>query len=56
MQLTTEERELLGSLLRGCVANKSMPARIHALAEDILAKLNSEEQITPEAAPDADVN
>jgi hypothetical protein len=53
MQLTTEEYELMAKLLRGCADNKSMPDRIHAIAERILAKLNSE--FTPEAAPDADV-
>jgi uncharacterized protein (UPF0147 family) len=53
MQLTIEERELLGKLLRGCVANKSMPRLVHAAAERILAKLDDEfEEPIADAAPE----
>jgi hypothetical protein len=53
MQLTTEERELMGELLRGVVATKVAPAWNVAIAESVLAKLAKLEQITPEAAPPA---
>jgi hypothetical protein len=42
MQLTPEERELLGKLLRGTIDNASMPDATHAIAVRLLAKLNSE--------------
>ena len=53
MQLTTEERELMGKLLRGIVATKVAPAWNVAIAESVLAKLAKLEQITPQAAPPA---